>query len=145
MENFFERDKYVNAYHVISLKTYKELKDITNKKIYYSPFWVNEKIWFKLDNKDEIRNSYGFDKDDFKIELDNFNLSVSLEKGDNLDDTNHYNKREFNYSSFKRSFKLAKYSDIKKIDASYVKGILTIQIPKTKEAIPLPVKSIKVS
>ena len=26
----------------------------------------------------------GFDKDDFKIELDNFNLSVSLEKGDNL-------------------------------------------------------------
>ena len=87
----------------------------------------------------------GFDKDDFKIELDNFNLSVSLEKGDNLDDTNHYNKREYNYSSFKRSFKLAKYSDIKKIDASYVKGILTIQIPKTKEAIPLPVKSIKVS
>ena len=87
----------------------------------------------------------GFDKDDFKIELDNFNLSVSLEKDDNIDDTNHYNKREFNYSSFKRSFKLAKYSDIKKIDASYVKGILTIQIPKTKEAIPLPVKSIKVS
>ena len=87
----------------------------------------------------------GFDKDDFKIELDNFNLSVSLEKGDNLDDTNHYNKREFNYSSFKRSFKLAKYSDIKKIDASYVNGILTIQIPKTKEAIPLPVKSIKIS
>ena len=56
-----------------------------------------------------------------------------------------YTKREYNYSSFKRSFKLAKYSDIKKIDASYVNGILTIQIPKTKEAIPLPVKSIKIS
>ena len=87
----------------------------------------------------------GFDKDDFKIELDNFNLSVSLEKDDNLNDTNHYNKREFNYSSFKRSFKLAKYSNIKKIDASYVNGILTIQIPKTKEAIPLPLKTIKIS
>jgi HSP20 family protein len=87
----------------------------------------------------------GFNKDDFKIELDNFNLSVSLEKDDNLDDTNHYNKREFNYSSFKRSFKLAKFSDIKKINASYVNGILSIQIAKTKEAIPLPVKSIKVS
>ena len=87
----------------------------------------------------------GFDKDDFKIELDNFNLSVSLEKDDNLNDTNHYNKREFNYSSFKRSFKLAKYSEIKKIDASYVNGILTIQIPKTKEAIPLPLKTIKIS
>jgi HSP20 family protein len=87
----------------------------------------------------------GFNKDDFKIELDNFNLSVSLEKDDNLDDTNHYNKREFNYSSFKRSFKLAKFSDIKKINASYVNGILSIQIAKTKEAIPLPVKSIKIS
>ena len=87
----------------------------------------------------------GFNKDDFKIELDNFNLSVSLEKDDNLDDTNHYNKREFNYSSFKRSFKLAKFSDIKKINATYVNGILSIQIAKTKEAIPLPVKSIKIS
>jgi HSP20 family protein len=87
----------------------------------------------------------GFNKDDFKIELDNFNLSVSLEKDDNIDDTNHYNKREFNYSSFKRSFKLAKFSDIKKINASYVNGILSIQIAKTKEAIPLPVKSIKIS
>jgi len=86
----------------------------------------------------------GFNKDDFKIELDNFNLSVSLEKDNNLDDTNHYNKREFNYSSFKRSFKLAKFSDIKKINASYVNGILSIQIAKTKEAIPLPVKSIKI-
>ena len=36
-------------------------------------------------------------------------------------------------------------TDIKKIDASYVNGILTIQIPKTKEAIPLPVKTIKIS
>ena len=87
----------------------------------------------------------GFNKDDFKIELDNFNLSVSLEKDDNLDETNHYNKREFNYSSFKRSFKLAKFSDIKKINATYVNGILSIQIAKTKEAIPLPVKSIKIS
>ena len=87
----------------------------------------------------------GFNKDDFKIELDNFNLSVSLEKDDNLDDTNHSNKREINYSSFKRSFKLAKFSDIKKINATYINGILSIQIAKTKEAIPLPVKSIKIS
>jgi HSP20 family protein len=87
----------------------------------------------------------GFDKDDFKIELDNFNLSVSLGIDDKLNESVQYIKREYNYSSFKRSFKLAKYSDIKKIDASYVNGILTIQIPKTKEAIPLPIKSIKIS
>jgi len=87
----------------------------------------------------------GFDKDDFKIELDNFNLSVSLDIDNKMNESIQYIKREYNYSSFKRSFKLAKYSDIKKIDASYVNGILTIQIPKTKEAIPLPVMSIKIS
>jgi HSP20 family protein len=87
----------------------------------------------------------GFDKDDFKIELDNFNLSVSLDIDNKMNESIQYIKREYNYSSFKRSFKLAKYSDIKKIDASYVNGILTIQIPKTKESIPLPVKSIKIS
>ena len=87
----------------------------------------------------------GFNKDDFKIELDNFNLSVSLDIDNKMNESIQYIKREYNYSSFKRSFKLAKYSDIKKIDASYVNGILTIQIPKTKEAIPLPVKSIKIS
>jgi HSP20 family protein len=87
----------------------------------------------------------GFDKDDFKIELDNFNLSVSLDIDNKMNESIQYIKREYNYSSFKRSFKLAKYSDIKKIDASYVNGILTIQIPKTKEAIPLPVKSINIS
>ena len=87
----------------------------------------------------------GFDKDDFKIELDNFNRSVSLDIDNKMNESIQYIKREYNYSSFKRSFKLAKYSDIKKIDASYVNGILTIQIPKTKEAIPLPVKSIKIS
>ena len=86
-----------------------------------------------------------FDKDDFKIELDNFNLSVSLDIDNKMNESIQYIKREYNYSSFKRSFKLAKYSDIKKIDASYVNGILTIQIPKTKEAIPLPVKSINIS
>ena len=47
----------------------------------------------------------GFDKDDFKIELDNFNLSVSLDIDDKMNETIHYNKREYNYSSFKRSFK----------------------------------------
>ena len=34
----------------------------------------------------------GFDKDDFKIELDNFNLSVSLDINDKMNETIHYNK-----------------------------------------------------
>ena len=87
----------------------------------------------------------GFNKEDFKIELDNFNLSVSIDIDNKINQDINYTKREYNYPSFKRSFKLAKYSDIKKIDASYINGILKINIPKTKDAIPLPLKSIKIS
>ena len=87
----------------------------------------------------------GFNKEDFKIELDNFNLSVTIDKDDKINEAIQYSKREYNYNSFKRSFKLAKYSDIKKIDATYLKGILKIKIPKTKDAIPLPVQSIRIS
>ena len=87
----------------------------------------------------------GFNKEDFKIELDNFNLSVSIDIDNKINQDINYTKREYNYTSFKRSFKLAKYSDIKKIDASYINGILKINIPKTKDAIPLPLKSIKIS
>tara|TARA_B110000305_G_scaffold57546_1_gene63657 strand:- start:681 stop:1109 length:429 start_codon:yes stop_codon:yes gene_type:complete len=87
----------------------------------------------------------GYNKEDFKIELDNFNLSVSIDIDNKINQDINYTKREYNYTSFKRSFKLAKYSDIKKIDASYINGILKINIPKTKDAIPLPLKSIKIS
>jgi HSP20 family protein len=87
----------------------------------------------------------GFNKEDFKIELDNFNLSVSIDIDNKINQDINYTKREYNYTSFKRSFKLAKYSDIKIIDASYINGILKINIPKTKDAIPLPLKSIKIS
>ena len=86
----------------------------------------------------------GFDKKDFNIELDNFNLSVSVDKEDIMNKDAQFIKREFNYTSFKRSFKLAKHSNTDKINASYENGILKLNIPKTKDAIPLPVKSIKI-
>ena len=45
----------------------ENLKILRIKKFITLLFWVNEKIWFELDNKDEIRNSFGFDKDDFIV------------------------------------------------------------------------------
>ena len=85
----------------------------------------------------------GFNKKDFSIELDNYNLSISLDKS--LNDNIKYNKKEFDYSSFTRSFKLPKYADLNKINAAYQNGILKISIAKKKEAIPLPVKTIKIA
>src|SRR5210317_972310 len=42
MEDFESLDQYVNFYHVISKITQAKLQKITNKKIFYSPFWIDE-------------------------------------------------------------------------------------------------------
>lgn len=78
----------------------------------------------------------GFDKKDFKIEVQNDVLSISSEKDNSVEekeDNGHYTKREFSYQSFKRSFTLPESINAEKIDASYANGILNIVIPKKEE------------
>ena len=66
-KEFYERDKYVDFYHVISEKTFKQLVKLTDKKIFEIPFWVNQNIWFQLDNKTALRKKYNIDKDSFLV------------------------------------------------------------------------------
>ena len=66
-KEFYERDKYVDFYHVISEKTFKQLAKLTDKKIFEIPFWVNQNIWFQLDNKTALRKKYNIDKEFFLV------------------------------------------------------------------------------
>ena len=84
----------------------------------------------------------GFEKNDFNIEVDDDVLSISLEKEMNA--TTTYNKREFNFGSFKRAFNLPESAHSAKISANYTSGILNILIPKKEEAKPIPSRIIKV-
>jgi HSP20 family protein len=77
----------------------------------------------------------GLKKDDFKINLDKYVLSVSAEKkSENSEEGKRYNKREYSYSSFVRSFTLPETADQERIDAQYVDGILNITVAKKEEA-----------
>ena len=79
----------------------------------------------------------GFDKSDFKIELNHNVLSVSSEKkveNETKDDQN-FTCREFSYQSFSRSFTLPNIADGEKIEANYNNGILKVTIPKKEEVI----------
>jgi len=77
----------------------------------------------------------GLNKEDFKIELKKDNLSVWVEKkSENEEVNNDYTRREFEFSSFARSFVLPEGVDADKINAEYVNGILTIRIGKKDEA-----------
>ena len=42
LSDFINRDKYIDLYHVISNKTYKQVEKITKKQIKKIPFWVND-------------------------------------------------------------------------------------------------------
>tara|TARA_B100001029_G_scaffold179449_1_gene188982 strand:- start:9498 stop:10430 length:933 start_codon:yes stop_codon:yes gene_type:complete len=57
-EKFKNRDHYVDAYHVISKNTVKQINKLTNKKIYSIPFWINEDIWFPIDDKKSLRDKH---------------------------------------------------------------------------------------
>ncbi len=77
----------------------------------------------------------GLNKDDFKVKLDKNLLMVSVEQQTQQEENNkQYNKREFSYTSFVRSFALPDSADDADIEAKYENGILTISVAKKEEA-----------
>lgn len=88
----------------------------------------------------------GLEKSDFQIDLDNQVLSISSEtKEENEQKEENYTRREFGYSSFKRSFNLPESVNDEEIKASYKNGILNILLPKKEEAKQKPSRNIKIS
>lgn len=89
----------------------------------------------------------GFDKSDFKIELNRNSLTVSSEKKleNETNEAEVFTKREFSYQSFSRSFSLPQIADGDKILASYENGILSVRIPKREEAKPKPARTIEIN
>lgn len=88
----------------------------------------------------------GMKKSDFHIDLDNQLLSISTEvKQEEENKEDYYARREFGYSSFKRTFTLPDSVDDSKINASYNDGILSIILPKKEEAKQKPARTIKIS
>ena len=88
----------------------------------------------------------GLSKEDFKIDLHNKILTISSEKEEKKEENNEkFTRREFSYSSFKRSFGLPELVDTDNINATYKDGILMIEIPKREEAKEKPARQITIS
>lgn len=77
----------------------------------------------------------GMKKEDFKINLDKNVISISVEQSSETAETaKKYNRREYSYKSFVRSFTLPEFADQNNISAEYADGILNIVIGKREEA-----------
>ena len=83
----------------------------------------------------------GFEKTDFKINLDQKLLTISAEKKNEVKENEKQIRREYNYSSFKRSFTIDEKIDATNIAANYVNGVLALNLPK-KEEVKVPVTEI---
>lgn len=78
----------------------------------------------------------GLTKDDFKIALDKDRLTISAEKSMKDETTEgKWTRREFNYSSFSRSFIMPKTVEKDHITAKYENGVLLLWVPKKEEVV----------
>ena len=86
----------------------------------------------------------GKNRKDFIIELEDQILNISSESFTNNDDSDNFTRQEYRYDDFKRSFRLPDSINTSLIKAKYENGILSISLPKHKEAIPEPKKQIEI-
>lgn len=77
----------------------------------------------------------GMKKEDFDIRMDGNMLTISCEKEETKEEkVMEFNRKEYNYSSFSRSFTLPEEVMKEKIDAVYENGELKLMLPKTEKA-----------
>lgn len=87
----------------------------------------------------------GMKKDDFKIEVAGNMLTISSEKEENTEESDkRFTRKEYNYSSFSRSFSLPEEIKQEKIEAKYEDGVLKIALPRNEETKKPAVKKIPV-
>ena len=76
----------------------------------------------------------GFEKTDFSINLDQQLLTIAAErKKEEEKESNKQIRREYSYRSFKRTFTVDEKIDATKIDATYINGVLVLNLPKKEE------------
>jgi len=87
----------------------------------------------------------GIEEKNLNVELENNILTISgVKEEEHETKEKNYHRVERNYGSFCRSITLPDSIVPDKIEADYKKGVLTVNVPKSKESIPKKV-TVKVS
>jgi HSP20 family protein len=87
----------------------------------------------------------GLQKDDFRIHVEKYRLEISSEKENTSESSNDtFHRKEFSYSSFKRTFTLPESAETDGIKANYANGVLTVTVPKKEAAKEKPARVIDI-
>lgn len=90
----------------------------------------------------------GLTKEDFEIKIDKHQLTIKVsnqEESEDKDKGPKYRRREFNFSSFTRSFHLPRTVNKDAIDANYENGVLILTLNKKEEAKDKEPRTITIS
>lgn len=88
--DFLLRDKITDAYHVPSTKSHDQIRNLTEKKIFNFPFWVNQDLWYQIEEKNSLRKKYNIGENEFVVgsfqrDTEGHDLkSPKLEKGPDI-------------------------------------------------------------
>ncbi len=129
------------------------LDDVFNKPIGqagYNSEWAATMPSVNITENDEAflleLAAPGLTKEDFKITLNNDQLEITVSKEHKSEEKEEgkWYRKEFNYSSFKRSFNINDSINTENIIAEYLNGILKLTLPKKEEAKPKAPKTISI-
>ena len=126
--------------------------DFFNDRVFNNNSHVQRKSFSPAVNIIEADNEFkievavpGLSKSAFNIEVEDDVLTISpVEKEIKEEEIPNYTRREFNLSSFKRSFQLPETVDQDQIQASHKEGVLTITLVKKEEVVQNAPKRIEV-
>lgn len=103
--------------------------------------WGSDQVVPEIDETEDDKAFYvsielpGMDQEDVDITLSGRLLTIRGEKKQEEEQKDKdYYRSERSYGAFRRTLELPGEVDKSKIDASFKKGILRVELPKTKEA-----------
>lgn len=113
-----------------------------NENLQFDEFF--RKDWIPAVNVSETDKSYeielaapGLKKEDFHVKVENGILTISSEKKSEKETKEkNYTRKEFNYSSFSRSFTLPENVKDDSIKATYDNGVLRLSVVKAAVTVP---------
>jgi len=87
----------------------------------------------------------GLKKEDFKINMEGDMLTISSEKEEEKKEKEErYNRQEYSFTAFSRTFTLPEHINKEAIQAKYEDGVLNIMLPKLENAKQITAKKITV-
>ena len=127
--------------HVANFDPFREMEEFERR------FWGSNPVTtaFRTDVEDTgdafklEAELPGFDKEDIQLALDNATLPITAERSSDKkeeDKKRNFVKRERYFGSFTRSFDVSGI-DVDRIEAEYNNGVLTLNLPKKQENIPV--------